>query len=178
MHLAFRIAIGILVAFVASLVAVMLREGAANRRFYLDVATIAQDTGYAAFGAMDAPLLSFRSATSYLQVVRGGHATYIALRLAPRDLQRFPDPAWVDDDLLRQVLLGEEGDPAGMNRVWRDRQAFVSFLRDHLPEMAAAVSTADPVFEAAIARAREERDARCQRHSDAVSAEAARRRAG
>lgn len=178
MHLGLRIAIGVLVVAVASLVALMLREGAANRRFYRDVAKIAQGAGYAPFGATGGPLLSFRSATSYLQVVRGGHGAYITLLLARRGRQWAAEPEWVDDDLLRQVLLHEEGDPMGMTRVWHDRQAFVSFMREHLPDIAAVISTTDAVFESALARAREERHARWQRHRDEVSAEAERRRAG
>jgi hypothetical protein len=175
-HLALVIVAAVLALVVAAFVVVMIRGGAAIREFEREVAAIAAAAGYVPFGSTEGPWLTFRSASSYLRVVQGGHGTYVDALLAAREGAPRADLDWVDDDLLRQVLFGEPGDPTGENRVWWDRQAFLAFLRERLPQLAAAVVSTDPGVRGAILAAKAERLQRRRRHFEEMEAEAARRR--
>jgi len=160
---------------VAALAVAIIRGGAAIRRFEREVVAITTAAGYAPFGPLEGRWLCFRSATSYLRVVRGGHGTYVDALLAARGAASPADDNWVDDDLLRQVLLGEQGDPTGQKRVWSDNDAFLRFLREHLSRLDAAIASTDPAIHSAIAAARIERAERRRRCSEQVEAERKRR---
>jgi hypothetical protein len=176
----FAIVAGVVAIVVVAVVALIVRGTVKIRRFERQVAEIAAMAGYAPFGPTEGQELTFRSPTSCLRVVRGGHGSYVAAFMATRRANSRWEDDWVDDDLLRQVLFNEEGDPKGYPRVWRawrDEGAFLRFLRAHLTAMDAAMTRSDPVFLAAIASARSKREALWEDHLDGVRAEAARRRA-
>lgn len=163
---------GVLAAASLAVVAWLRRQSAAQAAVGQRIAAIAEAAGFERFGnPQDAWTLMFRSPGSMLKVE--WEKGYVYASLAPRR----GDTRWVDDDLLRQALLGEAGDADGVNRQWRDVEAFVRFLGEYLAPMEAAVTSPDPEVRAAIESAARQRGERVQRWLDSMQAPHRRRSA-
>ena len=152
---------GLALALVAAVIALWHGRLRAHAAAVRQIAEIAGAAGFEPFGNRDDPwMLMFRSASAMLKIAWDRGYAYAEVSA------RRGDTGWVDDDLLRQVLLGEAGDPNGTWRQWRDVAAFTHFLRDHLVPMAAAVTSGDPRVRDAIETAARMRSERLQRWLD------------